>query len=103
MAPEIPQQKRQRTRTPGPWRIADVKDAPATRVIEGKIGKNPFLKALEAAGVPLKESYRVLAAMKGIRNFDRCGSSDRFFALLDRARTRLAELEAGGTASTSPL
>jgi murein DD-endopeptidase MepM/ murein hydrolase activator NlpD len=91
--PEVAKPKRARTRVPGPWRIADVKDQPGTRVIDGKIGTNSFLKALEGAGIPLKEAYRVLASMKGVRNFDRCGSSDRFFALIDRASSKLRAFE----------
>jgi murein DD-endopeptidase MepM/ murein hydrolase activator NlpD len=31
--------------------------------------------------------------MKGVRNFDRCGSSDRFFALIDRASSKLRAFE----------
>ena len=91
--PDVAKPKRARTRVPGPWRIADVKDQPGTRVIEGKIGTTSFLKALEGAGIPLKEAYRVLASMKGVRNFDRCGSSDRFFALIDRTSSKLRAFE----------
>jgi murein DD-endopeptidase MepM/ murein hydrolase activator NlpD len=85
--------KKARTRLPGPWRIADVKDAAATRIVEGKVGTNSFLKALEGAGVPLKEAYRVIAFMRGIRNFDRSSSSDRFIALLERSSSRLRAFE----------
>jgi len=91
--PEVAKPKRARTRLPGPWRIADARDEAGTRVIEGKIGTSSFLKALESAGVPLKEAYRVIASMKGIRNFDRCASSDRFVALLDRATSKLRAFE----------
>ena len=93
LAPEVPEPKRARTRLPGPWRVADAKDAATTRIIEGKVGTNSFLKALEAAGVPLKEGYRVLTAMKGVRNFDRCSASDRFVALVDRSSSRLRAFE----------
>ena len=91
-APEVPKPKRARTRVPGPWRVADAKE-PGSRLIEGKIGTSSFLKALEGAGIPLKEAYRVIASMKGVRNFDRCASSDRFFALLDRASSKLRAFE----------
>ena len=35
------------------------------RLIEGKVGTEAFLKAMEAAGVPLRESYRVVTAFQG--------------------------------------
>lgn len=92
-APEVAKPKRVRARLPGPWRIADVKDQPGTRVIEGKIGTSSFLKELESAGIPLKEAYRVIASMKGVRNFDRCSSGDRFVALVDRASSKLRAFE----------
>jgi murein DD-endopeptidase MepM/ murein hydrolase activator NlpD len=93
LPPETATPKRARTRLPGPWRIADAKNQPATRVVEGKIGTNAFLKALESAGIPLKEAFRVLASMKGVKNFDRCGANDRFFALLERSSSRLRAFE----------
>ncbi|MGC4091957.1 MAG: hypothetical protein QM756_29550 [Polyangiaceae bacterium] len=43
--------KRARNKQPGPWRINDARADARTRVIEGKIGSDPFLKALEKAGV----------------------------------------------------
>ncbi len=92
-APEVAKPKRVRTRLPGPWRIADDKAQPGTRVIEGKIGTNSFLKELESVGIPLKEAYRVIASMKGVRNFDRCSSGDRFVALIDRGSSKLRAFE----------
>ncbi|HEY0463063.1 MAG TPA: M23 family metallopeptidase, partial [Polyangiaceae bacterium] len=54
---------------------------------------DPFIKALSAAGVPEKEAYRVLTAMKGVRDFDKCNKSDRFTALLERGSSRLKAFE----------
>ncbi|HEY5372541.1 MAG TPA: peptidoglycan DD-metalloendopeptidase family protein [Polyangiaceae bacterium] len=90
-APAIP--KRVRQRVPGPWRIADVKGDPKLRVIEGKVGTDPFIKALTDAGVEQKEAFRVIAAMKGVRDFDKCGKADRFTALIERASSRLKAFE----------
>ncbi len=90
-APAIP--KRVRQKVPGPWRIADVKGDPKLRVIEGKVGTDPFIKALTDAGVEQKEAFRVIAAMKGVRDFDKCGKADRFTALIERASSRLKAFE----------
>ncbi|HEX3854086.1 MAG TPA: peptidoglycan DD-metalloendopeptidase family protein [Polyangiaceae bacterium] len=90
-APPMP--KRIRQKVPGPWRIADVKGDPKLRVIEGKVGTDPFIKALTDAGVEQKEAFRVIAAMKGVRDFDKCGKADRFTALIERASTRLKAFE----------
>ncbi|HKO53116.1 MAG TPA: hypothetical protein VJV79_35645, partial [Polyangiaceae bacterium] len=88
-----PVQKRARQKVPGPWRIADAKDDPKLRVVEGKIASEPFIKALSAVGVPEKEAYRVMLAMKGVRDFDKCNKSDRFTALLERGSSRLKAFE----------
>jgi murein DD-endopeptidase MepM/ murein hydrolase activator NlpD len=85
--------KRERQRIPGPWRISDGARDPSVKLVEGKIGTDPFLKAVEAAGVPLKETYRVVTAFKGLRDFDRCKKTDRFTALLDRQTQRLKAFE----------
>jgi murein DD-endopeptidase MepM/ murein hydrolase activator NlpD len=88
-----PVQKRVRQKVPGPWRIADAKGDPKTRLVEGKVGTDPFIKALTAAGVEQKEAFRLLMAMKGVRDFDKCGKSDRFAALIERSSSRLKAFE----------
>jgi murein DD-endopeptidase MepM/ murein hydrolase activator NlpD len=88
-----PKAKRARTKVPGPWRIADARGDAKLRIIEGKIGPDAFLKALEKAGVQTKETYRVLTAMKGVRDFDHCKSSDRFAALIERGSSKLKAFE----------
>ena len=90
-APAVP--KRVRQKVPGPWRIAESKSDPKLRTVEGKVSTDPFIKALSAAGVPEKEAYRVLTAMKGVRDFDKCNKSDRFTALLERGSSRLKAFE----------
>jgi len=86
-------QKRARQKVAGPWRIADAKGDPKTRIIEGKVGTDPFIKALTAAGVEQKEAFRLLLAMKGVRDFDKCGKSDKFTALVERGTSRLKAFE----------
>lgn len=88
-----PVPKRVRQKVPGPWRISDSKGDSNLRTIEGKISTDPFIKALGSAGVPEKEAYRVLTAMKGVRDFDKCNKSDRFTALLERGTSRLKAFE----------
>ena len=90
-APAVP--KRVRQKVPGPWRIADSKGDSNLRTVDGKISTDPFIKALGGAGVPEKEAYRVLTAMKGVRDFDKCNKSDRFTALLERGSSRLKAFE----------
>ena len=63
--------KRPRQKIPGPWRIADAKGDGKYRFIEGKVGTDSFLKALQSAGAPESQGYRVLAAMRGIVDLDK--------------------------------
>jgi murein DD-endopeptidase MepM/ murein hydrolase activator NlpD len=85
--------KRERQRLPGPYRVSEGANHPALRMIEGKVGNEPFLKAVQAAGIPLRESYRIVTAFQGTRSFDRCKRTDRFAALLDRQSQRLKAFE----------
>lgn len=85
--------KRQRTKLPGPWRVADARAEAGVRVVEGKVGTNSFLKAVEEAGVDKKEAYRVFNALKELRNLDKCDKADSFFALVDRASSRVKAFE----------
>lgn len=88
-----PVQKRSRQKVPGPWRIGDAKGDPKLRLVEGKVGSDPFIKALTLAGLQEKEAYRVITAMKGVRDFDKCGKADRFSALIERGTSRLKGFE----------
>jgi murein DD-endopeptidase MepM/ murein hydrolase activator NlpD len=96
-APSIPEPKpkakRARQKIPGPWRLSDAKGDGKYRFIEGKVGTDSFLKALEAAGAPEAQGYRVLAAMRGVLDLDKCKKSDRFQALLERGSNKLFALE----------
>jgi murein DD-endopeptidase MepM/ murein hydrolase activator NlpD len=89
--PPVP--KRVRHKVPGPWRIVDAKGDPKTRVVEGKVGTDPFIKAVSDAGVEQKEAFRLIMAMKGVRDFDKCAKSDRFTALVERGSSRLKAFE----------
>ena len=85
--------KRQRQKLPGPWRLSDAKGDAKYRFIDGKVGTDSFLKALEAAGASEAQGYRVLAAMRGVLDLDKCKKTDRFQALLERGSGKLFALE----------
>jgi len=85
--------KRERQRVPGPWRVSEGAHSPGLRYIEGKVGTDAFLKAVQAAGVPVKETYRIVTAFQGLKSFDHCAKTDRFAALLDTKSERLKAFE----------
>jgi murein DD-endopeptidase MepM/ murein hydrolase activator NlpD len=92
-APRNHAQKRARQRLPGPWRVSEGAHTPGVRYLEGKVGTDAFLKAVQAAGVPLKETYRIVTAFQGLRSFDHCAKTDRFAALVDSKTERLKAFE----------
>lgn len=92
-APETESAPPAREKKPGPWRIADEKDAVGKRIIQGKIGKQPFLTAIQNAGLARGEAYRAYISLKDIRNLDRCGASDQFIAQIDAASKKLLAFE----------
>lgn len=85
--------KRERERLPGPWRVSEGAHTPGLRYVEGKVGTDAFLKAVQAAGVPVKETYRIVTAFQGLKSFDHCVKTDRFAALLDAKTERLKAFE----------
>ena len=92
-APALPVVKKpERPRLPGPWRIAD-EAVPGHRKIEGTVGHESFLKALEGAGVPAAQTFRILKVMKGLRDLDHCGRTDKFIVSLERATSRVVAFE----------
>lgn len=82
-----------RKRVAAPWRVDDDKGAAGMRVIRGTVGKLPFLKAIQDAGVPKSEAYRAYAALKDVKNLDRCASSDQFRALVEQGSKKLKAFE----------
>jgi len=88
----VPSQ-RQRAKIPGPWRIADAGGDGALRIVEGKIGAQPFLRAIQDAGLEKKEAYRVFNVLKDLRNLDKCDRSDTFVVLVERASSRVKAFE----------
>jgi murein DD-endopeptidase MepM/ murein hydrolase activator NlpD len=84
---------RVRVKLPGPWRIQDAEKDATVRIVTGEIGRQAFLRAIEDAGVPKKECYRLLTAFKGLLDLDKCDRRDRFVALLQRADGRVKAFE----------
>src|SRR5690606_24338830 len=68
-----------RDKIEGPWRIGSA--ATGQRLIRGTIGKNPFLLAIQEAGLDKSQAYRVYGALKEHKNLDRCRPKDEFIAL----------------------
>jgi murein DD-endopeptidase MepM/ murein hydrolase activator NlpD len=84
--------KPERHRVPGPWRVADSTD-PKLKKVEGSIGHESFLKALEGAGIASAQTFRLLAVLKSLRDLDHCNPRDQFAALIDRASSRVVGFE----------
>lgn len=81
----------ERKRQEGPWRIGTAESG--QRLIRGTIGSDPFLKAIEAAGLEKNQAYRVYGALKEHKDLDRCRPKDQFLALVNRADKRLVAFE----------
>jgi murein DD-endopeptidase MepM/ murein hydrolase activator NlpD len=91
--PTTPPKRRQREKVSGPYRVKDSANDPQLRVVEGQVGFDPFLKAVEKAGVPLKEAYRLLVAFEKVRPLSNTSRHDKFVAALDRTSKRLKAFE----------
>ena len=89
--PEV--KKRVRQKIPGPWRIADAKSDPNLKLVEGKIGLLPFLRAVQEAGIKSEQAYRLVTALKDHRNLDKTAKTDRFMALIERSTQRVKAFE----------
>ncbi|NUP10498.1 MAG: peptidoglycan DD-metalloendopeptidase family protein [Polyangiaceae bacterium] len=85
--------KRQRTKIPGPWRIADIAKDPGVRIAEDTMGRRSFITALGEKGVPKDQVYRVLKAFDGLRKFDKTGKNDKFIVALDRQDNHVRAFE----------
>jgi murein DD-endopeptidase MepM/ murein hydrolase activator NlpD len=82
-----------RPKLPAPWRITDEAGDAHYRIIHGSVGLDPFLKAIQDAGVRKGDAYRVLDALKGLVDLNKCNRTDRFAALIDRASKDLKAFE----------
>lgn len=78
---------------PAPWRIADAAQDPELTELRGTIGSRSFLDAARHAGIGVGESFRALAALKELKNLDRCRPKDTFAALVERGTNKLKAFE----------
>lgn len=83
----------ERVKLPGPWRVSDDKSKPGMQIIQGEIGREPFLKAIQDAGLEKSQAYRALTALKELRDLEKCNRTDRFIALVERGSKRLKGFE----------
>lgn len=81
----------ERKREAGPWRIGAAENG--QRLIRGTVGSNPFLRAIEEAGIAKNQAYRVYGALKSHKDLDHCRPKDEFIALVNRADKRVVAFE----------
>lgn len=80
-----------RQRVPGPWRISEAKTG--QKLLRGTIGRDPFLRAIQQAGLEKSQAYRVYTALKDETNLDRCHPKNEFLALVERSTGRVNAFE----------
>jgi murein DD-endopeptidase MepM/ murein hydrolase activator NlpD len=91
-APQAVVKKPARKHIPGPWRIADSTD-PKLKKVEGTIGHESFLKALDTAGIAVPQTFRLFKVLKELRDLDHCNPKNQFAALVDRGSSRVTAFE----------
>lgn len=82
-----------REKIQGPWRIEDAKGEPGKKILSGKVGKEPFLRAIQNAGLPKGQAYRAYTALKDQLDLDHCDASDQFLALVEGSDKTLVAFE----------
>jgi murein DD-endopeptidase MepM/ murein hydrolase activator NlpD len=82
---------RERKLLPPPWRLDSL--AQTHQVVRGKMERRAFTSALEAAGVPKTEIYRIMKAMDGVHSFEKPGRRDEFAVAMERGAKRVAAFE----------
>jgi murein DD-endopeptidase MepM/ murein hydrolase activator NlpD len=89
--------KRTRKLLPSPWRVDELSGSHL--VVRGTMKRRSFIVALNEAGVPKKEVYRILKAMDGVRSFDKTGRNHAFAVAMKRGSKRVVafEYEVDGT------
>ena len=85
--------KRVRVPLPGPWRLSALKQDSSVRIVRGTMDRRAFIVALDEAGVPKAQIYRILRAMEDVRKFDRCGRKDTFAVALTRGTNKVVAFE----------
>jgi murein DD-endopeptidase MepM/ murein hydrolase activator NlpD len=86
-------QRPARAHTAGPWRIPEAAPDPGSKRLHGSIGERSFLGATQSAGMDFKEAFRVVTALDGVKDLDRCRPKDTFTALVDARTGRVSAFE----------
>jgi murein DD-endopeptidase MepM/ murein hydrolase activator NlpD len=75
------------------FRVASLATDSSVTLADGTLGKRPFLNALAAAGLGLKESYRVLHAIGKVHNLNHTSPSDAFHLAKEKGTGRVVAFE----------
>lgn len=75
-----------------PWRIEDEAFGPS-KIIRGKVGRRPFILAVQEDGLSKNQAYRVLNAFKGVHDLNKCRPHHRFLAMLNASGEELEAFE----------
>lgn len=78
---------------PATWRVARMADDPTVTIVDGTVGKRPFLVALSSAGLSRTESRRVVASLQDARDVDHFDPKDAFTLARDKASGRVVAFE----------
>jgi murein DD-endopeptidase MepM/ murein hydrolase activator NlpD len=93
VAPRPTLKRAARQATQAPWRIADAARDAQHKHVEASVGTSSFLAAVEAAGVSVRDAYRIMTAFQGVKDLNKCRPKDDFSALLDATTGRLTAFE----------
>ncbi len=75
------------------FRVASLAGDSSLILADGTLGKRPFLTALAAAGLGLKESYRVLRSIGHVRNMNHTSPTDAFHLAKERGTGHVVAFE----------
>jgi murein DD-endopeptidase MepM/ murein hydrolase activator NlpD len=85
--------------TPKVFRVRDLASLADVKLITGAIDRRTFIDALTDSGILKAQTYRLLAAFKGVHDLERPRRRDSFVAAIETAshRVRAFEYEVGPT------
>jgi murein DD-endopeptidase MepM/ murein hydrolase activator NlpD len=78
---------------PPVFRVASLAGDSSLTLADGTLGHRPFLTALAAAGVGLKECYRVLRAIGKVRNMNHTSPTDAFHVAKEKGSGHVVAFE----------
>jgi murein DD-endopeptidase MepM/ murein hydrolase activator NlpD len=75
------------------FRVASLLTDPSVVLADGTLGKRPFLNAVAAAGLGLRESYRVLHAIGKVHNMHHTSPTDSFHFAKQKSSGKVVAFE----------